>query len=99
MPEQWPNQAQVGVGKFAQGLLGGIAAGNAAEEKANNLAYLLLEHGGDVNVALSLAQIGRRGMSKSPNSADTLAWAYFHTGAYTAAASLLEDAVASLPEG
>src|SRR5262249_57579864 len=30
---------------------------------ANNLAYLLLEHGGDVNVALSLAQIARRGLA------------------------------------
>jgi tetratricopeptide (TPR) repeat protein len=64
---------------------------------ANNLAYLLLEHGGDVNVALSLAQIGRRGMGKSANSADTLGWAYFHTGAYTAAASLLEEAVKKVP--
>ena len=29
---------------------------------ANNLAYLMLEHGGDVNAALSLAQIGPRGL-------------------------------------
>jgi len=64
---------------------------------ANNLAYLLLEHGGDPNLALSLAQTGRKGMLDSPNSADTLAWAYFHTGAYSSAAPLLEEAVKRVP--
>jgi len=64
---------------------------------ANNLAYILLEHGGDPNVALSLAQTGRKGMVDSPNSADTLAWAYFHTGAYSIAAPLLEDAIKKMP--
>ena len=38
---------------------------------ANNLAYLMLEHGGNVNVALTLAQTGRRGMPNVPSSADT----------------------------
>jgi Tfp pilus assembly protein PilF len=57
----------------------------------------MLEHGGDPNVALSLAQTARRGMNNSPNSADTLAWAYFHTGAYSVAESLLEDAVKKVP--
>jgi Flp pilus assembly protein TadD len=64
---------------------------------ANNLAYILLEHGGDANRALSLAQTGRKGMTDSPNSADTLAWAYYHTGAYSVAAPLLEDAVKKVP--
>jgi len=64
---------------------------------ANNLAYVLLEHGGDPNLALSLAQTGRRGMNDSPNSADTLAWAYYHTRAYSSAAPLLEEAVKKVP--
>jgi len=64
---------------------------------ANNLAYILLEHGGDPNMALSLAQIGRKGMADSANSADTLAWAYFRTGAYSVAAPLLEEAVKRVP--
>src|SRR6266851_6133315 len=38
---------------------------------ANNLAYLDLEHGGDVNVALSLAQMAKRKMPDFPNAADT----------------------------
>ena len=33
---------------------------------SNNLAYLLLEHGGSPTVALTLAQTGRKGPSKSP---------------------------------
>ena len=64
---------------------------------ANNLAYILLEHDGDPNLALSLAQTARKGMTYSPNSADTLAWAYYHTGAYSVAAPLLEEAIKKMP--
>jgi Flp pilus assembly protein TadD len=64
---------------------------------ANNLAYLLLEHNGDVTVALSLAQTARKGLPKLPNSADTLAWAYYRNGAFSAALPLLEDAVKKVP--
>jgi tetratricopeptide (TPR) repeat protein len=59
---------------------------------ANNLAYLMLEHGGNVDMALSLAQTARRGMPNSPYSADTLAWAYYRKGLYPSAVSLLEQA-------
>jgi Flp pilus assembly protein TadD len=65
---------------------------------ANNLSYLLLEHGGDSNYALSLAQIGRRGMPDSPGTADTLAWAYYQKGIYNSAIELLADAVKKAPE-
>jgi len=64
---------------------------------ANNLAYLLLEHGGDANLALSLAQTARRGMPKAGATADTLAWASYHVGAYDTARKLLEDAAAGQP--
>jgi cellulose synthase operon protein C len=60
---------------------------------ANNLAYILLEHGGNANVALSLAQVARRGLPTSPNTADTLGWAYYQNGAYSVAQPLLEEAV------
>jgi tetratricopeptide (TPR) repeat protein len=65
---------------------------------ANNLAYIMIEHGESVNVALTLAQTARRGLPNLPNSADTLGWAYYHNGAYAVAASLFEDAVKRLPE-
>lgn len=64
---------------------------------ANNLAYLMLEHGGNVNVALTLAQSARRGLPNVPNSADTLGWAYFQNGAYSLAVPLLEEAVKAAP--
>jgi tetratricopeptide (TPR) repeat protein len=52
---------------------------------ANNLAYVLLEQGGNVDVAMNMAQTARRGMPNSPNAADTLGWAYFQKGIYHSA--------------
>ena len=65
---------------------------------ANNLSYLLLEHGGDVNYALSLAQMARHGMPDSPNAADTLAWAYYKMGVYDSAIGLLQEATKKVPQ-
>ena len=64
---------------------------------ANNLAYLMLDHGGNVTVALTLAQVARRGLPNVPNSADTLGWAYYQNAAYSLAAPLLEEAVKGAP--
>jgi Flp pilus assembly protein TadD len=64
---------------------------------ANNLAYRMLLNGENVDVALTLAQTARRGMPNSPNSADTLAWAYYQKGTYAFARDLLEDAVKAEP--
>jgi Flp pilus assembly protein TadD len=64
---------------------------------ANNLAYLLMEHGGNLDLALSLAQTARRAMPDLASAADTLAWAYYHKGAYGLAVDLLEDAVKTFP--
>ena len=52
---------------------------------ANNLAYVLLEQGGNVDVAMNMAQTARRGMPNSPNAADTLGWAYYQKGIYHSA--------------
>jgi tetratricopeptide (TPR) repeat protein len=64
---------------------------------ANNLAYLLLQHGGSATMALTLAQTGRRGLPNMPNSADTLGWAYYNNGVYSVAAPLFEDAIKQVP--
>ena len=64
---------------------------------ANNLAYLMLQNGGNVDVALTLAQTARAGMPNSPVSADTLAWAYYYKGTYEFARDLLENAVKADP--
>jgi len=65
---------------------------------ANNLAYLMLEHGGNVSVALSLAQTARKGLPNLPNSADTLGWAYYNQGAYSSAIDTLQEAVKADPK-
>jgi len=64
---------------------------------ANNLAYHMLLKGKMVDVALTLAQTARQGMPNSPNTADTLAWAYYYNGAYGFARDLLEDAINTDP--
>jgi Flp pilus assembly protein TadD len=64
---------------------------------ANNLAYLMLDTGQNVDVALSLAQTARRVLPNSPSTADTLAWAYYYKGTYSSARDLLEDALKAAP--
>lgn len=64
---------------------------------ANNLAYLMLQHGGNTDVALTLAQTARRAMPDAPNVADTLAWAYYQKGVYSSAIDLLNEALNKQP--
>lgn len=65
---------------------------------ANNLAYGMLAHGEDTDVALSLAQQARQKMPDSPSIADTLAWIYYHKGLYGMAADLLQEALQKAPD-
>jgi tetratricopeptide (TPR) repeat protein len=60
---------------------------------SNNLALVILRNGGDLNVALSLAETARQGMPESSNVADTLGWIYYQKGAYQSAVSLLQEAL------
>jgi tetratricopeptide (TPR) repeat protein len=60
---------------------------------SNNLAYVILQTRGNVDVALSLAQTARRGMPDSPNAADTLGWVFYQKGAYKPAIDLFEEAL------
>ncbi len=65
---------------------------------ANNLSYLLLEHGGDLGYAVSLAQTARAGMPDSPNAADTLGWAFYKMGVFNSAINLLQEATRKAPK-
>ena len=65
---------------------------------ANNLAYLMVESGQNIDVALSLAQTARRSLPNSPSTADTLAWAYYHKESYLSARDLLEEAIKTAPD-
>ena len=65
---------------------------------ANNLAYHMLQNDQSLDIALNLAKTARQAMPDSPNTADTLAWAYYHTGTYEPARDLLQDALNDNPE-
>lgn len=60
---------------------------------SNNLAYGMLVHGGNVDMALDLAQTARRGMPESPSFADTLGWAYYQKGVYQTAINQFQEAI------
>jgi tetratricopeptide (TPR) repeat protein len=64
----------------------------------NNLAYLLLETGGNTDIALSLAQSAHNEAPNVPTISDTLAWAYYHKGLYKMSINLLEDALKAEPQ-
>ena len=64
---------------------------------SNNLAYVMLQTGGNVDVAISLAQTARRLMPDSPNAADTLGWAYYQKGLYPTAIDLFKEALKKMP--
>ncbi len=75
-----------------------LEANPAQVVSANNLAYLMLQGGQNLDEALTLAQTARRGAPNSPNTADTLAWVYYAKGRYASARDLLEDAAKLAPK-
>jgi tetratricopeptide (TPR) repeat protein len=60
---------------------------------SNNLAYVMLQTGGNVDVALSLAQTARRADPDNANTADTLGWIFYQKGAYSSAIELFQEAL------
>jgi tetratricopeptide (TPR) repeat protein len=60
---------------------------------SNNLAYVILQEGGNIDVALAMAQTARKGMPDSPNAADTLGWAYYQKGVYQSAIDQFQEAL------
>jgi Tfp pilus assembly protein PilF len=64
---------------------------------ADELAFIYLEHGGDVNVALSLAQMAKQRMPNSPVTADAVGWAYYKLGAYGSAVAQIKESAQKVP--
>ncbi|NWF72320.1 MAG: tetratricopeptide repeat protein [Nitrospirae bacterium] len=64
---------------------------------ANNLAWILVEQGGNLDVALSHAQMAREQQPNESNIADTLGWIYYKKNANLLALNLLKEAVEKLP--
>ena len=70
---------------------------SAAPLVAAELAFLYLEHGGDVNAAVSLAQIAKQKLPDSPVTADALGWAYYKLGSFASALSQLKESSGKVP--
>ncbi len=60
----------------------------------NNLAYLMVEAGKDLDRALSLAQEAKAALPEHPGIADTLGWVLFKKGVPSAAVGYLKEAEA-----
>jgi len=58
---------------------------------ANNLAYNYSQHGGNLDVALTLAQKAREANPNDPGIADTLGWIHFKKGTYATAIGFLKE--------
>jgi len=65
---------------------------------ANNLAYLLSEHGGDKEKALQLAQTAKEAAPDEANFSDTLGWILYKRGVYQRATALLRESATKLPD-
>jgi cellulose synthase operon protein C len=65
---------------------------------SNNLAYVMLQQGGNVDVAFAMAQTARRQLPDNPNSADTLGLAFYQKHVYTSAVNLFKEAVKKEPD-
>jgi tetratricopeptide (TPR) repeat protein len=69
----------------------------SAAVAANNLAYIIAEDGGNLEVALQLAQLAKQKLPESPDVADTLGWVYVKKNLASIAVPHLEEAVALNP--
>jgi tetratricopeptide (TPR) repeat protein len=58
---------------------------------ANNLAWNYAEHGGNLDIALGLAQKAREANPADAGVADTLGWIYYKRGIYGSALDLLKE--------
>ena len=71
--------------------------GNAAVA-ANNLAWIYAENGGNLDVALKLAQTAKQHIPKEAAISDTLGWIYYKKDLPSFAVSMFEDSVKQEPD-
>ena len=60
---------------------------------SNDLARVMLHTGGNLDMALSLAQSARRVLPNSPGVVDTVGWIFYQQGVYSLAISNLQEAL------
>jgi tetratricopeptide (TPR) repeat protein len=63
----------------------------------NNLAWVYAEHGGNLDIALKLAEEAKEKAPEDPQITDTLGWIYVKKGSYEAAIANLKISVAKNP--
>ena len=64
---------------------------------ANNLAYIYAERGGNIDVALNLAQKAREQVPDDAHISDTLGWIYYKKNVFGTAISYLKESVEKDP--
>jgi putative PEP-CTERM system TPR-repeat lipoprotein len=74
-----------------------LVANPRAPVAANNLAWLMTQTGGNLDVALQLAQTAKAELPKQPEIDDTLGWIYYRKGLATLAINSLKQAVEASP--
>ena len=65
---------------------------------ANNLAYIYAEEGGNLDVALQLAQTAKQKLPDVPEVTDTVGWVYYKKDLPGLAIPLFEQALAKAPD-
>ncbi len=65
---------------------------------SNDMAYVMLQQGGNLDVAFAMAQTARRQLPDNANSADTLGWAFYQKHVYQSAIGLFQEAVKKDPD-
>jgi tetratricopeptide (TPR) repeat protein len=65
---------------------------------ANNLAWNYAEYGGDIDVALTLAQKARERNDSEPSYADTLGWILYKKKVYNSAIELFKESTAGFKD-
>jgi tetratricopeptide (TPR) repeat protein len=63
----------------------------------NNLAWLMTEHGGNIDVALKLAQQAKEKATNDVNVTDTIGWIYYKKASYQVALAYLRDCAKKSP--
>ena len=63
----------------------------------NNLAFVIAEQGGDLDLALTYAQRAKQKLPQSPEVADTLGWIYIKKRLTPNAIEIYNDLVAKQP--
>jgi tetratricopeptide (TPR) repeat protein len=75
-----------------------LQADPGAAVAANNLAYLYAQAGGNLDLALQLAQTAKQGLPDTPEVNDTLGYVYLKKELASMAVPLLESSVSKAPD-